>query len=560
MTEPSQNAPKKKKALKTGKWHVGDKIQRRFEVHDVKFGGMGVVYICFDHEFKKPVALKTLQDRYLTNTSLVARFMWEAETWVRLEKHKNIVQAYYVNMIDGMPFIFIEYILGNERFGPELKGWIQKGGLDLPASLNFAVQFCSGMIHAQEKFMKTGEPFVYRDVKPANVMVTKDRTVKITDFGLVKLTRGLEMAHVDKKSGKVEEVGDFTFTRAGTIMGTPFYMSPEQWRAEAIDMRADVYAFGCMLFEMITGKPPFVVKTLDELIQCHLNKKPESLTYIPRTINTLIQNCLEKDRADRTFDFHQIRDELLAVYNSITGRNMAIVESSSALEAWELVNKGVSLFNLKYFEEAVKCYNEAVRLRPGYAEAFLNRGIANRALGRSESAVADYEEAIRLKPDYTEAFYNRGVAFMSKGRIDEAIKDYNAALRLNPSYAEAYYNRGIAFRKRGDVDSAIADYTTAIGLRPDYVRAYYNRGNAFYSMSEIPQAIADFEKSISLRPNYAEAYYNLALCYEQDGDNAGALDAWENYVKTAKTQTAQKDWVGIAQQHIASLKDSIRKG
>jgi serine/threonine protein kinase len=301
------------------RWQVRDKIGGRYEVQEIKKGGMGIVYLCYDYESQKPIVLKTFQEIFLSEKSQVERFMWEAETWVRLEKHPNIVRAYYVEKIEDKPYIIMEYIVGEDPFGPELSGWIRAGALNLTLSLNFAIQFCSGMLHAQKKFETMRKSFVHRDIKPSNIMITRGRVLKVTDFGLVKAF--LKVGR-DPRGLPTEEEGDqkdHPFTLAGSFLGTPAYMSPEQWLGEDIDTRTDIYAFGCVLYEMLKGSPPFTCEVWPEYQIRHLETVVQPIPGISRSLNALILRCLEKKPEKRYRDFKEIRDELQEFYHALTG-------------------------------------------------------------------------------------------------------------------------------------------------------------------------------------------------------------------------------------------------
>ena len=129
----------------SSKWGVGDLIRDRYEVYDIKTGGIGVVYIVYDHDHGIPYALKTLQDRYLSNPLAVNRLTQEAEVWLRLGRHPNIVNAFCVDQIDDQPYIVLECIVG-----PSLKEALSRGPLARRTALIYAIQFCRGMVHAQE--------------------------------------------------------------------------------------------------------------------------------------------------------------------------------------------------------------------------------------------------------------------------------------------------------------------------------------------------------------------------------------------------------------------------
>lgn len=166
--------------MMTSDWQIGDRIQNRWEVHKIMRGGMGVVYVVYDHEWHRPQALKTFQDEIFARDPTIAeRFTQEALTWINLGLHQNVVQTEVVQAIDGKPYLFLEYVSGGD-----LNDWIGTPRLmeDLPQVLRFAIQFCDGMSHALSKGIKA-----HRDVKPQNCLITHDLTLKVTDFGLAKV-------------------------------------------------------------------------------------------------------------------------------------------------------------------------------------------------------------------------------------------------------------------------------------------------------------------------------------------------------------------------------------
>jgi serine/threonine protein kinase len=168
-------------------WTIGDKIENRYEIYNIMPGGMRIIYVCYDHEFKELVALKTFQDGHLKSESAMKSFNIEAEIRLKLGEHENIVSTKFVDFIEGKPYIVQEYIAGDERYGTDLSGWIARGGLSLPLALDFAIQFCNGMDYAHTKFKGMGKSFVHRDVKSSNILITQDRVVKVTGFGLAKI-------------------------------------------------------------------------------------------------------------------------------------------------------------------------------------------------------------------------------------------------------------------------------------------------------------------------------------------------------------------------------------
>jgi len=159
---------------------IGDWIAGRYQIYDIHLGGMGVVYIVYDHSGvagQRVLALKTLRDRFLNESKQIARFHTECTTWINLERHPNIVRAYSIQEMEGKPFVVMELVTGGD-----LRRWIKTPRLDLPQVLRFGVQFCLGMEHADKKGLTC-----HRDIKPENLLITEGATLKITDFGLAKV-------------------------------------------------------------------------------------------------------------------------------------------------------------------------------------------------------------------------------------------------------------------------------------------------------------------------------------------------------------------------------------
>ena len=167
----------------------------------------------------------------------------------------------------------------------------------------------------------------------------------------------------------------------------------------------------------------------------------------------------------------------------------------------------------------ISAYDEAIRLKPDFAEAYNNRGIAHDALGQDKKAIDDFNEVIRLKPDFAEPYNNRGILEFDSEQYEKAIDDFSEAIRLKPDYAEAYFNRGKANTGRNQYGEAIADYEQAIGINPQDAAAYFYLGIAHGALEEHEKAIVDFSEVIRLNPQHAPAYYNRGRAYKISGDN-----------------------------------------
>lgn len=248
---------------------------------------------------------------------------------------------------------------------------------------------------------------------------------------------------------------------------------------------------------------------------------------------------------------------------SESAKSAALVQQTAAasapcvqadeLTAQEWFERG---FGATDTEEKLRCYGEAIRLKPDFAEAYNNRGIArglngdtegefrdldeairlqpdfvtaycNRGLARqwtdTDGAFRDLDEAIRLQPDLAEAFKNRGIVRRSSGDLAGAMEDYHEAIRLRPDYA-TYYNRALTRVAQRDREGALRDYTESIRLKPDHADAYHNRGNARYVTGDLDGALTDYDEAIRLRPDLAEFYYNRGRTRQEKGDLGGAKE------------------------------------
>lgn len=181
-----------------------------------------------------------------------------------------------------------------------------------------------------------------------------------------------------------------------------------------------------------------------------------------------------------------------AIANVVDG-----IDKETGARAWFSLGYLLYMNKRNDLEIIIDAYDEAIRLKPNYVEAYNNRGTVKGDLGRHEEAIADYDEAIRQMLNFFEAYYNRGNSERNLGRHEEAIADYDQAIRLKPYHA-AYHNRGFAKYDLGQYEEAIADFGEAIRLMPGDAVAYYNRGKANISLNRVSEARHDFETAITL--------------------------------------------------------------
>jgi Tol biopolymer transport system component len=270
-------------------------------------GGMGEVYRAHDETLGREVAIKVLSPAFTTEPERHARFEREARMLATLN-HPQIGAIYGVEEADGVRALVLELVEGEtlgERLAREGRNPSAPGpGLSVTEALTIARQIAGALEAAHEKGI------VHRDLKPANIKITPDGVVKVLDFGLAKV------------ASPDSSISDPSQSRAGAVFGTAAYMSPEQARGHHVDKRSDIWAFGCVLFEMLTGHAAFAGETASDTIAKILEREPDWSALpsaTPDAIRRLLFRCLAKDAKQRLRDVGDVRIEIDAINEVIPG-------------------------------------------------------------------------------------------------------------------------------------------------------------------------------------------------------------------------------------------------
>ncbi|HEX9710109.1 MAG TPA: serine/threonine-protein kinase, partial [Candidatus Thermoplasmatota archaeon] len=247
-------------------------------------GGMGEVYRARDARLGRDVALKTLPGALVQNAESRARLEREARLLASLS-HPNVASLFGIEDSDGTPVLVMELVPG-----PTLAERLERGPLPVREALEIARQVAEGLEAAHRKGI------IHRDLKPGNVKLTPEGRVKVLDFGLAK---ALSAAGAEDPQQTKTASGE---TGSGVVMGTAAYMSPEQARGEELDERTDVWSFGCLLYECLTGRRAFAGATVSDTLAAVLVHAPEwnvLPSSTPASVKTLLRLCLQKERARR---------------------------------------------------------------------------------------------------------------------------------------------------------------------------------------------------------------------------------------------------------------------
>jgi eukaryotic-like serine/threonine-protein kinase len=244
-------------------------------------GGMGEVYRAVDARLRRDVAIKVLPNLVSSDSVRLLRFEQEAQATAALN-HPNILAIYQMGIYEGVPYLVSELLQGET-----LREQIKRGRIAVRKAIDYGVQIARGLAAAHEKGI------AHRDLKPENLFVTKDGRIKILDFGLAKLSQS--------GAGSGQSAG--VKTEPVMVMGTVGYMAPEQVRGKTADHRTDIFAFGTILYEMLTGQRAFQKPTSAEVMNATLNVEPPCVSLlvpnIPLALQRIVQRCLEKNPEQR---------------------------------------------------------------------------------------------------------------------------------------------------------------------------------------------------------------------------------------------------------------------
>jgi serine/threonine-protein kinase len=265
----------------------------RYDIKEMLgMGGMGVVYRAYDRELQEPVAIKTLRAEAVGSDAVALERFKQEIRLARTITHRNVVRTYDLGEVGGTYYLTMEYVEGTS-----LKQLISsRGPLPVPVTLTVGKQLCRALEAAHEQGV------IHRDVKPQNIVVESNGFLKVMDFGIARRTK------------RPENQG---LTEAGTSLGTPDYMSPEQLAGDELDGRSDLYSAGVVLYECLTGRVPFEAETTWALVAKHLEEEPpdprSSNAEVPEALSHVVLTAMAKRREDRYQSAAQMHDALAAI-------------------------------------------------------------------------------------------------------------------------------------------------------------------------------------------------------------------------------------------------------
>jgi len=490
-------------------------------------GGMGVVYRAGDTKLKREVALKFLPRELTKVKEAKQRFIQEAQAAAALD-HPNICTVYEIDEIEGQTFISMACIKGQS-----LKEKMAEGPLDIANASDIVSQVAEGLKEAHKKGI------IHRDIKPANIMITENGQAKIMDFGLAKLEWGVDL------------------TKTAAVMGTVAYMSPEQAKGEEVDQRTDIWSWGAMMYEMLTGALPFKSRPYQAALYSIIHDDPKPVKSmreeVPEGLARIVEKCLEKNPDKR----YENMNALVVDLRSFESQAVSTGTNKPSIAVLPFVNMSADPEN-EYFSDglAEDLINALTKIEDLHVVArtssfaFKGEKADIREIGRKlnvenllEGSVRKVGNRVRITAQLIKVAdgyhlwserYDRHMedVFAIQDEITENImSELMTALDVReepaeehrPANLEAYdlYLKGRYHLNRFAIDKALTYYKESIDKDPGYAPAFAAVAEAYTLLSvgfdilpgkdTMPQAREAARKALELDPDMAEAYVSLGL-------------------------------------------------
>ncbi len=468
-------------------------------------GGMGEVYRARDSRLSREVALKGLPEAFAADAERLARFRREAQTLAALN-HPNIAAIHGLEEAEGSPYLVLELVAGET-----LAARLALGALPPAEAIAIGVQVAAAIEAAHERGI------VHRDLKPGNIMITPTRVAKVLDFGLAKLDEGPPLGPSDCNSPTLASPAA---TVAGVILGTAAYMSPEQARGQLVDRRSDVWSFGCVLFECLTGRAAFTGVTTPDLMARILERDPDWGALPPGTplrVRELLRRCLRKDADARPRDMRDVRLELSEAAAG-SGSAGSHEKSVAVLPFENLSGPDDEYFADGVTDEILNALAQLEGLRVAARTscfAFKGRREHLRTVGEKLDVTTVLEGSVRRSGSrlrITVQLVNVADGYqLWPERYDREMTD---VFELQDEIAKA-----IASRLRGTLHEEADRGRARHGTKNLEAYELFLRGRALQNKRGrfLPEAIACFERAIELDPRYAEPMAWLADSYRLMG-------------------------------------------
>jgi tetratricopeptide (TPR) repeat protein len=490
-------------------YQAGDTICGRWQVRSICGGrgrsGMGVVYVVDDRLRGEVLAVKTLQPQFVGNHRIRELLRREANAWLGMGRHPNIVALNFVEALGTQIYLFMDYIAPDEHGRNCLTHFLAGNPLPHTLAAKWSIDTCLALAFMREHGIE-----VHRDIKPDNLMIDSERDVRVTDFGLARAFAGVTDWTVGEALPNVTAVGSF--------VGTPGYIAPEVVGGDAPSVASDIYAFGLVMVQMLTGKQwaPFTGEWRGdvEAFERTTMKVRESLhqPIVGTPFDEIVGRCLEYDPAKRWTDFREIARALADACARSGVEVGATKQTAPAGPRTPDADHVTALYNLGRLQEALDAVRKLRQADPHDAHLLTCEGVIRGDLGDMAAAIPLLEEACARSQGSCSNWNNLGRALRRAGRSAAALDAFQRAIDCDDAHANIWASKGNSLSDLGRYEEALAAYDRAVSLDRFHWAAQLGRAQALEKLERWVDALVAAESVLDVEPEDAEALALHAAC------------------------------------------------
>jgi tetratricopeptide (TPR) repeat protein len=538
---------------------------------------LSIDYTCLDHERSCPALLKTLRPELLASRKARDCFSKSGAAWMRLGAHPHIVCCH--NMLesensDEIYLVLQAVVPEKKRTSPSLLAWFLPGTpLPVLQALLFALQIARGMHYVVD--LMPG--FVHGDLKPECILVNGGRLLqadinrlRVTDFGLAAVLCADDISL--PKTLKLDETAISRTQLIRDIVGTPLYMSPEQWRGEIAGTATDIYALGCILYRMLVGRHPVAGRTVQDLHTTHTTGNVRPLpANLPDPVIELVKRCLELEPGERYQSWQEVETAIAVAYEGTVNQPVpeeepmdTLTESERVLNGWFLNSMGCASSEVGKRDTAVKCLEIALRVGETEGDQALvgsatsNLGETYRKLGNTQLAIELNKKALTIAKEIGDpsiegsALNNLGNVYLQLGNPRQAIDYVEQALEVARKNGDrlgemaSLEGLGNVFHQLGDLRRSFQyheqclEITRKLGDRRGESITLTNLGAVYMELGDIRHAIQLQEQSLKIKSEIGDRYSqvanlnNLGNAYRDLGNAQRAFEYYNQALEIAR--------------------------
>lgn len=520
-------------------YQPGDWIGSRYEIQKVLCRSVNsYLYLAYRHDDKETVVLKTLSDEKQATIGMYEEFRRQVNTWILADRHPHVLEARWVENESARLFLELEYIepdeLGRVSLAEFLNSW-NTHPVKISDYLVWAIQCCLGMEHLQMKGIRA-----HCDLKPQNLLIGRQGILKITDFGLASIAHP-QYPWIERYVGCLKEepkltspvFRTMTLSDGAFTAGTLGYIAPELFDGHSADDRSDIFSFGVVLWQLLTGSSTLPIE-MSEISHCDIahtwvqkyrqqyNDYVKALqdSIVPdNPLSQVVAKCLCTDPYGRFGNFPELQEALERLYIQETGSSFQAMESPPR-SVIEHRRRGICLEFAGKYKEALDHYDQAIALDPACVSAWTNKaGVC--VYGRDKMTKMDcLDKALSIDPHFVRALNNKGLEFSDQKIYEQAADCFDRAIENDPNYVSPLAHKGMILHLQKKYSEAHDCFNRAIALNPRDTRAVLSQSGLHAEEQNWQKALNNIDHVLAIDPLNITAWnrklYFLKLLQKED--------------------------------------------